>query len=492
MKNLITALFISVVSSGATIAVYELYLKKNDKIIREVVYEQKSPNAKYTNGNKLNESPFKGADLNDNSIFVEASANARLAAVYIEASTGKKGSYSSSLGLDKTTGSGVVVTENGYIITNNHVVGTAKEVSVSLHDRRQYKAEVIGTDASTDLALVRILPKELKDRKLQPLEWKNSDEVEIGEWVLAVGNPFNLSSTVTAGIVSAKGRNIDILEGIYSVESFIQTDAAVNPGNSGGALVDAFSGALVGINTAIITRSGRYEGYSFAVPANLVKKVMQDLMEFGEVKRGFLGVTIKNVDNKIAESNSLNDLNGVYLESVRKGGAADEAGLKQGDIIVKVAGKEVNTSPELQEQVALFRPNQPIKIEYIRDSKRYEVEATLRNQDNDKVVADNPNTNKFQKKAEILSDLGVEVEVLSSETAKRLDINGGILLTKVKKGGAMDVINAEKGFIITSINDQKIRSIEDLETAILKAEKEILFSGLYEDYKGEYNYVLKK
>jgi|AntRauTorckE5430_2_1112549.scaffolds.fasta_scaffold02330_1 Do/DeqQ family serine protease len=261
------------------------------------------------------------------------------------------------------TGSGVIIDGEGYIVTNNHVVDFADEITVTLYDQRKFKAVKIGTDPSTDLALLKI---EAED--LPVLEYGNSDELKVGEWVLAVGNPFNLTSTVTAGIISAKGRNIDILGGGSAIESFIQTDAAVNPGNSGGALVDD-EGRLVGINTAIASQTGSYSGYSFAVPASIVKKVVQDLKEFGTAQRGFMGVSIQSLDSELAKELKISIVEGVHIANVQDGGAADKAGMRMDDVVTKINGRIVKTAPELQELVGRNRPGDELKVEVNRDGK---------------------------------------------------------------------------------------------------------------------------
>ncbi|MBI5914067.1 MAG: trypsin-like peptidase domain-containing protein [Bacteroidetes bacterium] len=261
-------------------------------------------------------------------------------------------------------GSGVIISSDGYIITNNHVIDGGGKVEVSLNNKRIYTAEVVGKDPYTDLALLKI-----NASGLQPLRYADSDNVQVGEWVLAVGNPFNLTSTVTAGIVSAKGRNINILQGMYSIESFIQTDAVVNPGNSGGALVN-MQGELVGINAAIMSETGAYEGYSFAIPSNLVKKIMRDLKEFGTAQRALLGVRIKDVDNEIAADFNLGDVEGVLVRTVDTGSSAEDAGLEKNDIIIGVNGVKTASVPELQEQIARFRPGNSVSLDIIRNGRQ--------------------------------------------------------------------------------------------------------------------------
>jgi serine protease Do len=275
-------------------------------------------------------------------------------------------------------GSGVIIDASGYIVTNNHVVDFADEITVTLYDQRKFKAKKIGTDPSTDLALLKI---EADD--LPVLEFGNSDNVKVGEWVLAVGNPFNLTSTVTAGIISAKGRNIDILGGGSAIESFLQTDAAVNPGNSGGALVDS-DGKLVGINTAIASQTGSYSGYSFAVPASIVQKVVKDLKEFGIAQRGFMGVSIQSLDSELAKELKINIVEGVHIADVQDGGAADKAGMKMDDIVMKINGRVVKTAPELQELVGRNRPGDELEVTVNRDGKLETLYIILKGADDKK------------------------------------------------------------------------------------------------------------
>lgn len=269
------------------------------------------------------------------------------------------------------TGSGVIISKDGYIVTNNHVIDFADEVSVTLNDQRKFTAKVLGTDPTTDIAVLKI-----EDNNLPVLKFSNSDKVKVGEWVLAVGNPFNLTSTVTAGIVSAKGRDINILEGNTAIESFIQTDAAVNPGNSGGALIN-LEGDLIGINTAIKTRTGSFAGYSFAIPANIVNKVVEDIIEYGAAQRGFLGINIVSMDSEIAEQIGVSLIEGVYVASLAENGAAIKAGILPDDIIVAVDEQQVKTAPELQELVGRHRPGDTVNLKIVRKGKTKNVNVRL-------------------------------------------------------------------------------------------------------------------
>lgn len=271
-----------------------------------------------------------------------------------------------------SSGSGVIISKDGYIVTNYHVIEGASEIDVILNNRRNYTARVIGTDPSTDLAVIRI-----KHSNLSFVNFGDSDQLRVGEWVMAVGNPFNLASTVTTGIVSAKARNINILDDNLAIESFVQTDAVVNPGNSGGALVN-LSGQLIGVNTAIATPTGYYAGYAFAVPVNIVRKVVADIVEFGEVKRGFLGVSIRGIDGKLATKYDLDDVAGVLVADVNINSAAADAGIEQGDIILEVEGVKVNSAPELQERISLHRPGAKVSLLIKRDSQNMNKEVMLK------------------------------------------------------------------------------------------------------------------
>jgi serine protease Do len=312
------------------------------------------------------------------------------------------------------SGSGVIISNDGYIVTNNHVVEGADEIKVNLFDNREFKAKLIGTDPSTDLSVIKIDAKDL-----QFLTFGNSDNVQVGQWVLAVGNPFNLASTVTAGIVSAKTRNINILRekaGNLAIESFIQTDAAVNPGNSGGALVD-LNGNLIGINSAIATPTGSYAGYSFAIPANLVNKIVRDMIDFGVVQRGFLGVNIREIDDELAKDLKLSKIQGAYIAEVNKESAAEAGGVKRGDVIMKVGDAEIKNSADLQEHVARYRPGDKVKLEIIRDGNTITKEVVLKSKDN---KTDLLTKDDAPKSGNVFDNLGISVEELSSLEAKKL------------------------------------------------------------------------
>ncbi|OOG76152.1 S1C family serine protease [Algoriphagus sp. A40] len=341
-----------------------------------------------------------------------------------------------------SSGSGVIISSDGYIVTNNHVVEGATKIDISLENNKRYEATVIGTDPTTDLALLKI-----EASNLPFVKFGDSDETKIGEWVLAVGNPFDLNSTVTAGIISAKARNIGILRGVENnlqIESFLQTDAVVNPGNSGGALVN-LAGELIGINTAIATRTGTFSGYSFAVPSTLVKKVMDDLMNHGAVQRGLLGVQIQNVSPELADylDKTFPVEQGVYVGGVNENSAGKEAGLKEGDIIIGIDGKTVNNVANLQELVARRRPGDKIDVEYIRDGKTSKTSATLKNFSGDTniVKREVPKTYTFE---------GLQFEEVKDQIKEQLEISGGAVI-KMNGNESWRKAGARNGFIITSV-----------------------------------------
>lgn len=367
-------------------------------------------------------------------------------------------------GPSRGAGSGVIISPNGYIVTNNHVIENADEIEIVLNDNRSYEAEVIGVDEHTDLAVVKI-----NADNLPVVHYGNSDAINVGEWVLAIGNPFEFRSTVTAGIISAKGRNINILSGDYRIESFIQTDAAVNPGNSGGALVN-LNGELVGINTAIASPSGAFAGYSFAVPVSLVQKVVDDLVEYGTVQRALLGINIVDVNAESAEAFDLDLLKGIYIRNVNPNGAAYEAGIEQGDVITAINGKAVNNVAQLQEQIAINRPGDDVLVTYVRDGREREVTATLRNAEGTlDIVA---------IKNEFTSQGATFIEV-SSELKKSLSLDGGVQIASITDGKWKEA-GIKKGFIITEISDRNIDNIEDLENYLSNPKGDgILIEGIY-------------
>jgi len=349
-------------------------------------------------------------------------------------------------------GSGVIITADVYIITNNHVIEDAENVEVKLNDNRTFQAEVVGRDPSTDIALLKVTASDLPF-----VEYGDSDQLRLGEWVLAVGNPFNLTSTVTAGIVSAKGRSLGILENDLRIESFIQTDAALNMGNSGGALVNT-RGELVGITSAIVTPSGAYAGNSFAIPVTIARKVVEDLKQFGEVQRAIIGVTIDEVTQEDAKKYKLSEVRGARITGIVPGGSAEAAGLKENDIIIRFGGVTVSSVSELQEQVGKQRPGDKSLITYIRNGKEITVSITMKN------VAGN--TSVVTREMGVTSGLvfGARLESLGSDEREKFDVDHGVRVGEVGEGRFRD-IGIRRGYIILSINGKKVRSASEARQA---------------------------
>ncbi|MFN8303734.1 MAG: trypsin-like peptidase domain-containing protein [Saprospiraceae bacterium] len=377
-----------------------------------------------------------------------------------------------------SSGSGVIVTPDGYIVTNHHVVENSNDIKVTLADRRTYMAKLIGSDPSTDISLLKI-----GEEDLPFLVFGNSDSVRVGEWVLAVGNPFNLSSTVTAGIISAKCRNIDILGGGGSIESFLQTDAAVNPGNSGGALVNS-AGELIGINTAIITESGSYEGYSFAVPSNLAQKIINDLREFGSVQRAYLGVGIEDLDSDRAREMGLTTAEGVYVTRVSANGAADDAGLDIGDIIIGLNNTRIRSTPELQEYVGRYRPGDRLTLDYLRNGRKFRSNILLKDGNNSTSVSA-ASGNELDKA------LGFELRELTRDEKRSIRPQGAFVVS-VRRGSIVASTNMQPGFVITSVNGNRVANVAETIAAIQSAYNAIVLDGYYEDIPDLYSYRFRK
>lgn len=370
------------------------------------------------------------------------------------------------------TGSGFIITENGYILTNNHVVASAKKngIKVQLFDTREYKAKLIGTDKYTDLAVIKIDADNLPVAALG-----NSDEVDVGHIVFAIGAPLGLKSTMTQGIVSALGRNIGIIGDEYGIENFIQTDAAVNPGNSGGPLVN-INGEVVGINCAIATTNARYQGYSFAIPLNLAKQVATDIIKYGKFRRGFLGVGIRPVDAVTAKAAGLDKAKGVWIENVTKDAAGDKAGVEYGDIILTVDGKEVNSPQELQTVIAGKHPGEVVKLGIWRNKKIIEKKAELGSRDEDsKTIAERSNDDKEgsgsgseAEKVVNVKELGVTVKSIDSKIKKRYEVDKGVMVANIEDMSAAQDRGLREGDVVTEVGDQKIATPDQFESAIKK------------------------
>jgi serine protease Do len=359
-------------------------------------------------------------------------------------------------------GSGVIISPDGYIVTNNHVVQDADNITVTLNDKRVFKASLIGADPSTDLALIKI-----EDGNLPYLAFGNSDDVKIGEWVLAVGNPFNLTSTVTAGIVSAKARDINILGSQGAIESFIQTDAAVNPGNSGGALVNT-KGELIGINAAIASGTGSYVGYSFAIPVNIVKKVVNDYMKYGKIQRAYLGIYYKEIDDKFAKDKGLSAVQGIYIDDLVAGGAAEQAGLKKGDVIVNIAGSPVNSKSQMLEVIGQHNPGDKVDMEVIRDGQTVNLPVTLQSEGGTTAVV----------KDDKVLIYGATFQRASADELKRFKLENGYKIIRLENGILRDA-GIKEGFIVTAIDRQSISSSQDLQDALTTKKGGVLIEGVY-------------
>ncbi len=466
---------ISIVSSLFSIFVYRQLFDRP-----RISWEEGEGEARYTNlMDKLLEQRKQGtfhsaAPTN----FIVAAELSTPAVVNIRALQEANGGLWQGGSMTGSSGSGVIVSPDGYIVTNHHVVERSSDVKVMLADKREYKAKVIGLDASTDIALLKI-----QADGLPFMVFGNSDSVRVGEWVLAVGNPFKLESTVTAGIVSAKGRNINILGGGSSIESFLQTDAAVNPGNSGGALVNT-AGELIGINTAIITETGSYEGYSFAVPANLVQKVVRDLREFGMVQRAFLGVGIQDLDSDLAMEIGLTNIEGVFVNRVHLNGGADDAGMEERDVIVGLNGYRVKSTPELQEFIGRLRPGDDVTLDVFRSGKKLKTKITLKDINNTTAAV-------RVRGDELLNLLGCELREMTPAEKRKLKINGCVV-SSIQRGSIVYLTNMQPGYVITAVNGARITSAGDAISAMQDSRSWVNLDGFYENEPDQYSYRFKK
>jgi serine protease Do len=382
----------------------------------------------------------------------------------------------------RASGSGVIVSEDGYIVTNNHVIsngsdGVADEITVTLHNRKTYKARLIGRDPSSDLAVLKI-----DGTKLPFLVYGNSSNLMLGQWVLAIGYPLTLETTVTAGIVSATGRSINInkRQSETPVESFIQTDAAVNQGNSGGALVNA-NGELIGINSAILAPTGTYAGYSFAIPVNITKKIVDDIIRFGDVQRGYLGINYISTDDLSEEQIKQQGLpvnqEGVLVSGVSSDGGAFAAGIRKGDVITKVNGNPVNTGIQMSAQIASFRPGDKVSVTYMRNNKEFSTQVTLKKKGD--VITQN-----------IGARIGADLANLDKTKARQYGITGGVVVEKITDGGLLSKTRMIPGFVITSVNGQEISSIDQLSQALANSGGRVRLDGIYPGYDGSYTYPL--
>lgn len=372
----------------------------------------------------------------------------------------------------KGSGSGVIIRSDGYIVTNNHVVANAKEIKVTLNNNQSYDATVIGTDAATDVALIKIDANDLPT-----IPFGDSDKLRLGEWVLAIGSPLGsqLRGTITAGIVSAKGRSMPSNDGQFKIESFIQTDAAVNPGNSGGALVNK-KGELVGINTAIVSQTGSYSGYSFAVPVNIVKKIVGDLIDFGSVKRARLGVTMGTVNEEIAEKLKLSSVKGVYINEVVAGSAADKAGMKKDDIVIAIDSTQINSASALQEKVNSFHPGDKATFTIIRDGSEKQLSVTFQGEAQETGTVDVDGSIAFY---------GAKIKTASKETLAEYGLKQGVEIVSVGQGKLRDA-GATEGFIIRYVNDQPVKEAQDVIDIAKKSKRAVFVEGVSADGRPSY------
>ena len=442
MKRIVSIVLFSALGGALTLGAYKLFLEKP-----QIVMSQSSngtPNAIQTNyTNTLN----AGMENTDFTVAAEKTLNS---VVHVKNTMNKVvqdpfaeffyGQGNGSRQYSQVgTGSGVIISSDGYIITNNHVVNNATEIGVTLNNKKEYVAKLIGTDATNDIALVKIDATDLPF-----VTFGDSDFIKIGEWVLAVGNPYNLTSTVTAGIVSAKGRDLD---GNGSVDSFIQTDAAVNPGNSGGALVNT-KGELIGINTAISSQTGAFVGYSFAVPSNIAKKVVQDLMEFGNVQKAMLGVIGGELDSKVAQNLDIKNTEGFYVSDVSENSGAQKAGLKEKDIIIQMDGVKISTYADLTGFLRTKRPNDKVNVKYIRNGEERSVQVTL-------------SKNEISK----VSTLGLELKNIDKRELNKMKLENGVKVSAITNKELLNY-GVKKGFVIISINGEKVYDVDDVQDKI--------------------------
>lgn len=376
------------------------------------------------------------------------------------------------------SGSGAIISQDGYIVTNNHVIDGADEINVTLHNKKTFKAKLIAADPSTDLAVIKI-----DANNLPFLVYGNSDEVKVGQWVLAIGYPLTLEATVTAGIISAKGRTLDInrRQSNTPVESFIQTDAAVNPGNSGGPLID-LKGQLIGINSAIASPTGAYAGYSFTIPVNIVKKVVEDLMKYGTVQRAYLGIDYPrdNLSDEQKKANGIKDGGGVYVMGVRAEGAAHEAGIQKGDVITKINGVPIMSGADLIGQISTFRPGDKVTITWQRDGKEYTKTVTLRNISGTTEMV----------KTSILDKLGADLATISKEEAKELGVKGGVMIKSIGNRGLLSRVRVQEGYVIIKADNKEVTNVDEFRKVLENAKGSVKIEGMYPGYEGIYPIVI--
>lgn len=498
MNKILSYIVVSLVVSSFTLGVYHFSGMGKQEVPLSLNEEKKQDSFPVLTNNSYAQRAVSNAPTDNLPIsFTEAAERSAPAVVHIKSY--KKNAYSQSrdpffdlFGIrpqqrggkeSLSTGSGVIISPDGYIVTNNHVIAEGDRLEVTLYDNRSFMATVLGTDPSTDLGLLKV-----EGEDLPYMEFSNSDDVRIGQWVLAVGNPFNLSSTVTAGIVSAIGRDLEIIKDRSAIESFIQTDAAVNPGNSGGALVN-LDGSLVGINTAIASPTGAYAGYAFAVPANIVRKVVADLKEYGSVQRGFMGIySVYNLNGNLAKELGVNVTEGVVIKTLSEDGAATEAGLREGDIILRADNITIKSDAKLKEVLARKRPGDQVTVDILRDGQPKSFLVSLTNQEGTSEILG-------QGRSELLKELGADFAELSEREKKELaqyNISGGAKVSKLYAGKLRQNTEIRVGFVILKVNGNSILDKEEL-NKILEEERgnEIKIEGYYPGYARLYSFSLE-
>lgn len=494
MKRFATLFFAAILGSLLTLGGYE-YFKKDEGVKIQYVAESPISKVNYLNG-ASSEVPTSFADVAEKvtPAVVHIRSTQRMTRQDNSADPFREFfGIPRNYGPSQSSGSGVIVNASGYIVTNNHVVQGADMVDVTLNDNRTFKAEVIGTDPDTDLALIKI-----NQTDLPFLAFVDSDHARVGEWVLAVGNPFNLTSTVTAGIISAKGRNINIInnnrsveelqaQGNTAIESFIQTDAAINPGNSGGALVN-MNGGLLGINTAIASPTGAYSGYGFAVPSNIVSKIVEDLIKFGVVQRGWLGVMVGSVNSELVKELDLEVNEGALITGFAEDGrsAAKAAGIKENDVVIKIDDTPIRSSAALIETIGRHRPGDKVMITVNRQGKEITYPVVLKNREGNVDVV------KLEERSGIAA-LGMDVEEVDAKQLKQLDLKNGVRIKKLGNGKLARSTDMREGFIVTKVNDVPVKSVKEFNEEIKKkkAGELVILTGTYEDFPREFNYAFR-
>lgn len=491
MKKIVGIVFISFLSGIGGAFIYTNFIKHKEESFAVTTIEPRVNSSSSIKTSAVRSTDLETSGFSElNEDFIAASRNATASVVYIKNISSRRYSYSffdwyfgeGGRSIETvSSGSGVILSDNGYIVTNNHVVKGADKIEV-VREHQNYIAKLIGTDPSSDLAVIKI-----DDENLPAITTGSSKDLAVGEWVLAIGNPFNLTSTVTAGIVSAKGRELNILESKFPIESFIQTDAAINPGNSGGALVNR-SGHLVGINTAIVSKTGSYAGYGFAVPVDIVKKIVNDIINYGEVQKAFIGAGVTDLTADIANNLDLNvnntDYDGVVINYIQRGGAADKAGLEESDILLQIDDNSINSRSDFEEVISYYSPGDIVTLVFVRDGKRLEERITLTNREGTTEIL----------KREIFSSeyLGADLESVSKVERDVLGIDFGVKIVKVYKNGLMNNLGLEDGFIITDINYTRIREPKDLVDALTGYRGRVKIEGVDPTgRKGYYTFYLR-